>query len=381
MVLQRQHAVVPHHPDHVDAVPGQGVELHPREPERAISQQEHHLAVGVGQLGRQGVSRPRSEAPEGAAIHPAAGLVRVDRPARVGVEGAAVAHDHRVPVQQPGQLPEHAHRMQRRAIVLELLALGRPLLGLAPAQRPQPPRAVTSAGPLAQRVKGGRQRPVELGRHRTRMDVHRFGNVGHHDLGLLSKCPAEPQPEVHRGSDQEGHVGLPQPLRARPREEVVVVGREAAAGEAVQEHRNPGLLGQRRERCLAPPPVQVRSRDDHGAFGVAQQLHGAVDLSWRRRRRAGPARMPVRALRRAAPRSRGHPAGSRGRRGPSGALARARRRRPRARVSPRLRRAVAAIFTSGRYERGGGRSPARARPAPASGCGSAAPTPAPPSRW
>src|SRR4051794_4881058 len=58
MLLERPDAVVAHDSDHVDAVPRERVELHPREAEGAIAEQQHDLALGMGELGGERVARP-----------------------------------------------------------------------------------------------------------------------------------------------------------------------------------------------------------------------------------------------------------------------------------------------------------------------------------
>ena len=165
MLLQRPDAVVAHHADHRHAVAHERVELHAREAEGAVAQQQAHLPVGVGELGRQRVARARAQAAERARVHPAAGLVGVDHAAGVGDEVAAVADHHGVAVEHLAQLVVEAQRVQRRAVVGELLLLARALLGLGLAQRGDPRRAVGAArGALAQRVERGRDAAVELQR-------------------------------------------------------------------------------------------------------------------------------------------------------------------------------------------------------------------------
>jgi hypothetical protein len=108
VVLERPDAVVAHHGDDLDPVARQGVELHPGEAEGAVAQQEHDLALRVGELGRQGVAGAGAQAAEGAGVKPAPGLVGVDHPARVGDEVPPVADHDRVAVQDLAQLAVHA---------------------------------------------------------------------------------------------------------------------------------------------------------------------------------------------------------------------------------------------------------------------------------
>jgi hypothetical protein len=66
--------------------------------------------------------------------------------------------------------------------------------------------------------------------------------------------------------------------RAREKRELVV-GRHAAAGEPVEEHGQAQLLGEREQRALAVPPVEVRAGHDHGALGLAQHRDRAIELA------------------------------------------------------------------------------------------------------
>ena len=142
MLLERPDAVVAHHADDVHAVARERVELHPGEAEGAVAEQEHDLAVGVRELGGQRVARAGAQAAERAGVEPAARLVGVDHSAGVGDEVAAVADHDRVAVEHRGQLAVDAHRMQRGALVGELLALGGPLLVSTPRSCASHPRGL-----------------------------------------------------------------------------------------------------------------------------------------------------------------------------------------------------------------------------------------------
>ncbi len=104
-----------------------------------------------------------------------------------------------------------------------------------------------------------------------------LGRVDHDDLGVGPERGAEAEPEVERDADHERDVRPASAGAARPREEQLVVGGHAAAGEAVEEHRDPQLLGERAQRVLAAAPVQAGPGHDHRALGVAQQRRGALD--------------------------------------------------------------------------------------------------------
>ncbi len=169
--------------------------------------------------------------------------------------------------------------MQRRAVVGELGRLAGAALVLVGAQRAHPRarvRAAARAGP--QRVQDPRHAAVELRRDRARVLVDRLGAVDRDDLGLLAERLPEAEAEVHRHADDERDVGALERGRARARERERVVGGDAAAGEAVEEHRDPALLGERLERLLAVRPVQVRPGHDHRALGLAQQRDRAGEV-------------------------------------------------------------------------------------------------------
>ena len=134
MLLEPPDPVVAHHADDADAVARERVPLHPGEAERAVAEQQHDLALGPRELGRERVARPAAEAAERARVQPAARLVGLDRAAGVGGEVAAVADHDRVAVEHLAELRVHAQRVQRRARVGELLALAGALLLLHRAQ-------------------------------------------------------------------------------------------------------------------------------------------------------------------------------------------------------------------------------------------------------
>ena len=153
-----------------DVVAGERVEVHPREAEGAVAEQQHDLALGVGELGRECVAGAGPEASVRPGIKPAAGLVRVDHAAGVGDEVAAVADHDRIAVEQLRQLAVDPHRVKRRSRIGELGRLAGALLGLDRPQRGDPaaPRSPTDAagrGP-PERAQRRRQRPVQLGRAR-----------------------------------------------------------------------------------------------------------------------------------------------------------------------------------------------------------------------
>src|SRR5215207_4976715 len=134
VVLERPDAVVPHNGDDRQIVAGHRVELHTREAEGAVAEQQADLALGVGELGADRLAGPRTEAAVGAGVHPGAGLPGLPDPPREADEVAAVADHDRVAVEEVTELLVDAHRMKRGAIVVEHLLLLGALLGLGAAQ-------------------------------------------------------------------------------------------------------------------------------------------------------------------------------------------------------------------------------------------------------
>src|SRR3954454_23752692 len=124
VLLERPDAVVAHHADNRDSVADHRVELQAREAEGAVPEEQADLAVGAGELRGDRVAGAGAEAAVGARVHPAAGFVGVDHPARVGDEVAPVADHDRVAVEYLLQLVVDAHRVKGRAIVGELGVLG-----------------------------------------------------------------------------------------------------------------------------------------------------------------------------------------------------------------------------------------------------------------
>ena len=62
VLLQAPDAVVADDRDHVDAVADQRFEVAEREARRAVAEQQHDLAVGMREPGRERVARPHAEA-------------------------------------------------------------------------------------------------------------------------------------------------------------------------------------------------------------------------------------------------------------------------------------------------------------------------------
>ena len=233
-----------------DAVAGERVPLHAGEAERAVAEQEHDLAVRARELGGQRVARAAAEAAERARVQPAARLVGLDRAARVGGEVAAVADHDRVAVEHLAELGVDAQRMQRRARVRR--AARAPPRASPPPRRAGAPSSRPSGTPPAvapaERAQRAREVAVELGGDRARVLALGLGDVDDDQLAVRAERLAEAEPEVHRHADHERDVGALEPGAARAREEERVVGGQAAAREAVEEHGDAGGLGELAQR-------------------------------------------------------------------------------------------------------------------------------------
>ena len=91
----------------------QGVDVHQREPGRAVAEQQHHLGSGPRDPRRDRVPEAGAQAAVRAGIEPAARLARLDVLARVADEVAAVADHHGVRFEQRGELAVDPHRVDR----------------------------------------------------------------------------------------------------------------------------------------------------------------------------------------------------------------------------------------------------------------------------
>jgi hypothetical protein len=165
--------------------------------------------------------------------------------------------------------------VQRRAAVVELGLLARPLVGLDHPQPLDPGRRVRSAA--GQRAQRRVHAAVELDGRPARVVALGLGAAQHDDLRLVAERAAEPQPEVHRHADDERDVGALQRLASRAREEELVVGGHAAARQPVEEDRDPAALGELQQGALALAPVQVGAGHDHRASRVVEQRQRALD--------------------------------------------------------------------------------------------------------
>ena len=282
MVLERPDAVVAHHPDDAEAVPGHRVELDPGEAEGAVAEQQADLALGVGDLGADRLAGPGAEAAEGAGVHPAARLVGVDVAAGVADEVAAVADHDRVAVENLRQLRVDPDRVKRRAAVAQLLPLGGPLLildrpqPLAPGLRcgrrcPRPPR-----GPRA----GSRRRRRPCRGRGGGWRCSWFGAASSRRIFVSSpKLPPKPRRKsigtpTTRATSAPFSAGA-----AGAAEGKLVIRREAAAAEAVEEDRDSERLGQRLKLVLAVGPVEAGAGHDRRPLRRGQQRRRLLDAA------------------------------------------------------------------------------------------------------
>ena len=267
MLLETPDAVVADDGDDREPVAHERVEVHAVEADGAVAQEQHHLAVGMGDAGGDGVAQTRSEAAVRARVHPATRLVGLDHSARVGDEVATVADHDRVAVDHLLELAVDTHRVERRARVVQLRLLGRALLVLGFAQPAKPLRAIGAArGLRAQGVERRGDPPVQLRRRLARVWVGGRRGAEHHDLRLLAERAAEAETEIHRHPNDERDVGTLQGGASRAREEAFVIGGHAPARQAVEEHGNPELLAQPPQRLLPVSPIQARAGHDRRAL-------------------------------------------------------------------------------------------------------------------
>ena len=120
------------------------------------------------------------------------------------------------------------------------------------------------------------------------------GDVEPDELRLLAERAAEAEPEVERQADRERDVGLLQPVAAGAGERELVVGGQAAAAHAVEEHRRAERLGERPQLVLAARPVEPGAGHDRRALGRREQLGGALDALGDRPGVEAGVRRPVR---------------------------------------------------------------------------------------
>uniref|UniRef100_A0A6J6A1Q1 Unannotated protein n=1 Tax=freshwater metagenome TaxID=449393 RepID=A0A6J6A1Q1_9ZZZZ len=239
----------------------------------------------MGELGRQRVAGPRTKASKRSRIEPAAGLVGVDHLAGKRDEVSSVSDHDRVAVKELVELVVDPHRMKRRAVVLQVGCLSGALLvfGRAQLRDPRGGRVFESCGAFADRGQRCADPSVALGCNFARVWTLGLGAVNDEDLRLFAERAAETESEVHRDADDKCHVGALQRLSASPREEEVVVGRDAAARQAVEEDGNPALVNELKQSLLAMPPPKVGAGHDYRPFGLRQQCHGLVDPARRSR--------------------------------------------------------------------------------------------------
>ena len=257
--------LLPMTPTTADAVARERVELHPREAERAVAEQQHDLALGMGELRRQRVAGPRPEAAERPRVQPAAGREGLDHAPGVGDEVAAVADDDRVAVEQRAELAVDAHRMQRRALVGQQRALARARSSSSVARSDGDP--LGARGAARRRAARARRaaRPSRRSCRRTAPPPPRADTAAPAPPGRSRRSPsaspnAPPKPSRKSiGTPISSATSAPRsPLGARAREEQLVVGRHAAARQAVEEHGDPQLLDERAQRLLAVRPSTDR---------------------------------------------------------------------------------------------------------------------------
>ena len=289
MVLERPDPVVAHHAD--DPRPWRAIVSNsmPAKPKAPSPSSRQTWRSGWATLAPIAWPGPGAEAAEGPGVHPAARLVGVDEAAGVGDEVAAVADHDRVAVEHLAELPVDAHRVQRRARVVELLPLGRALLVLDVAQLLDPgarsaarsrrpprgsPRASAATSPT--RSSSGR-----------RLAVSALGATSSRTIFVSSpKLPPKPS-RKSIGTPTTSATSAPFSAgSAGAAEAELVVGGQASAAQAVEEDRDAERLGQRPQLVLAMAPVEAGAGHDRRPLRRGEQRRRLLDAR-RRRRRAG----------------------------------------------------------------------------------------------
>ena len=138
VLLEPPDPVVADDRDDVHAVPHERLEVAEREADRAVAEQQHDLAIGMGDTGRERVTRAHPQAAVRTRVEERAGHVAVDELPRVRDEVAAVADHDRVARQPLAQLAVDTRGLDRRGIRFEHRHLGGALGPLVVAQERDP---------------------------------------------------------------------------------------------------------------------------------------------------------------------------------------------------------------------------------------------------
>src|SRR4051795_11175346 len=258
------------------------VEVEAGEAERAVAEQAHDLAVGVGLLGADAERHADAARPQRGRGHPQAGALRLDDAAGERDDVAAVADEARVLGQGLVDLVREAQRMDRRRVLHEArqaLLLQALLLG---AQGVQPALALL---PLAPALRG----LGDLAEDRARVADEAEGDVavladglvGHVDLDdrrLARQALAVAHAEVERRADDDDHVRVVERVAAREVEVVRVARRQRAAGGAVHVRRDVELANELDGVFVATRGPHLRAQEHARALGVDEHLGEAVDV-------------------------------------------------------------------------------------------------------
>ena len=283
MLLEPPDPVVAHHATTFTPWRAERVELHPREPERPVAQQQHHLAIRARELRRQRIARvpcPGSRTARGQASSPARSC-RPRGPRRTRSRRRRRSRSRRDRASR--ELRIHPHRVQRRARVLELRR-ARPRAARPPRAQLPIHASLASALPPAP---PGRQSLERLRRARRSTPpppgagAARSGSATSITTISVSSpnAPPKPQAEVHRHAHHQRHVRALQRLRARAREEQLVVGGHAAARRARSGTPVCAASPPARAAPLAVPPVKVLPAMITGRSAPRRSSAAAFDRS------------------------------------------------------------------------------------------------------
>src|SRR3954451_5897860 len=188
------------------------VEVEAGEAERAVAEQAHDLAVGVGLLGADAERHAHADGSERTRVHPQAGALRLHDAAGERDDVAAVADEPRVLGQGLVDLVREAQRVDRRrflheprqALLLQALLLGaerlEPALALAAVRA-----ALGGLGDLAEdRARVDDQAERDLAVLPDRLVAY----VELHDLILVREARAGVNPDLERRMGLQDHAGV-----------------------------------------------------------------------------------------------------------------------------------------------------------------------------
>ena len=217
---------------------------------------------------------PTPRAPERARVEPVPGAVDAEH-ARDGRDDvAAVADDDGTRVEDLVERGGEAVVVDGRRLGLELVAVLVPPGGVRCAQALEPRLA-----PVARRLDHVREdaedgATVTHDRGVGEPVPPELAGIGVDVDELRRAEPTEPEAEVERRADHAHDVRLVERDAAGVPTEELVPGRQRPSPGAVQERRQPAVLGERRQLTVRAVPPDPASRHDGRPFRRAQEVGG-----------------------------------------------------------------------------------------------------------